>query len=79
MVMSKDLEDLLTLVEGRAQLLRETADSAAAVRRFISAEISAHLANPDFSETLPAFFRSDSVSQQRLQSIRERLVRLSQL
>jgi hypothetical protein len=79
MVMSKDLEDILTLVEGCAQLLGETATSAPAVRGFIAAEISTHLGKPDFSESLSAFFRSDSVSQQRLRAVRERLERLAQL
>lgn len=79
MIMSKDLEDILTLVEGRAELPGETAAASPAVRNFIASEISTHLGNPDFLEVLPAFYRSDAVSQQRLRNVQSQLHRLTQL
>lgn len=64
---SHDLEDIITLVDGRAELATETRGSPADLRRFVADEITALLANRRFQDALPGYLRPDLASQQRLE------------
>lgn len=51
--LSHDLEDIITVVDGRAELLAELAAAPSAVRRFIAEQFQAVLNHTDFSNVLP--------------------------
>lgn len=51
--LSHDLEDIITVVDGRDELLAELAASPSEVRHFIAAQFQAVLNHTDFSNVLP--------------------------
>jgi predicted nucleotidyltransferase len=51
--LSHDLEDVITVVDGRDELLQELAAAPAEVRRFVAGQFQAMLNHPDFSNVLP--------------------------
>jgi hypothetical protein len=70
---SHDLEDIVTLVDGRPEIVAEVADADPAVRAYIAAEIRVLLDNADFIEALPGFLLPDAGSQARRGFLEERL------
>jgi predicted nucleotidyltransferase len=63
---SHDLEDILTLVDGRDTLLAEINGAATELRQYLSATFSEWLLNQDFLQALPGHLPADSASQRRL-------------
>ena len=51
--LSHDLEDIITVVDGRIELLAELAAAPGEVRRFVAGHFQAVLNHPDFSNVLP--------------------------
>jgi hypothetical protein len=51
--LSHDLEDMITLVDGRAAIVEEVAAATAEIRQFVSNEFSKILKHPDFRDALP--------------------------
>lgn len=76
---SHDLEDVITLIDGRAGIIREVAAASPAARDYIAQTILGFLASPDFLDALPGHFPLDPVAGPRRQIVLERLKRLSQL
>jgi hypothetical protein len=70
---SHDLEDVVTLVDGRPTITAEVAAADAEVRAYIATEIRALLENPDFIEALPGFLLPDAGSQARRHLLEARL------
>ena len=70
---SHDLEDVVTLVDGRPTITAEVAATDREVREYIAAEVRALLDNPDFIEALPGFLLPDAGSQARRRVLEERL------
>jgi predicted nucleotidyltransferase len=70
---SHDMEDIITVVDGRATLLDEVKRSDLALREYLVVEFSALLTNPRFVESLSGHLPGDSGSQQRLPRLRARL------
>jgi hypothetical protein len=70
---SHDLEDIVTLVDGRPTITAEVAAAGPEVRVYIATEIRALLDNPDFIEALPGFLLPDAGSQARRALLAERL------
>ena len=66
---SRDLEDIILLIDGREELVDELADADADVRAFIAAEIGALLDERRFTDTVFGFLRADAASQERADSI----------
>src|SRR6185437_2252247 len=62
---SHDLEDVVTVVDGRPEIVDDVATAAAEIRAYISSEIRSLLANPDFMEALPGFLLPDPANQAR--------------
>jgi hypothetical protein len=75
--LSKDLEDIIILLDGCEGIVSEVKESAPEVRQFVAHELSEHIGNVDFQNALPGYFRSDKVSNQRMLLVRDRLTRLS--
>jgi len=70
---SHDLEDLMTVVDGRASLLEECRLSPPELQNGLAAQFRELLASSDFIEALPAFLPPDQASQQRLPDLLETL------
>jgi hypothetical protein len=74
---SHDLEDIITVVDGRLEIVDDVAAANREVRTYISAEIGALLKNADFTEALPGFLLPDTASQARRTILEQRLIALS--
>lgn len=72
-VASHDLEDIITVVDGRPEIVSEVATAGADVRDYIGTEIQALLDNPDFVEALGGFLLPDAGSQRRRPLLEARL------
>ena len=74
---SKDLEDIITLIDGRAELVHEvSAFSDDAAKSFISAAITSLLTDEFIHEALPGYLPGDDASQARARLIVERMNKL---
>lgn len=71
--MSHDLEDIITLVDGRPELIAEIAAAEPAVREYIASEVQALLDRQDFVDALSGFLLPDAGSQARRSNLVERL------
>lgn len=70
---SHDMEDIITVVDGRATLLDEINASDSEFREYLVAEFCALMSNPRFVEALGGHLPGDSGSQARLPRLRARL------
>jgi hypothetical protein len=77
LVASHDLEDIITVVDGRPAMVDDVAAASDDVRAYIAAEIRALLDNRDFNEALAGFLLPDSASQARRGMIEGRLRAIS--
>lgn len=74
---SKDIEDILAVVDGRPTILTECLDGGRAVRRFVADRIRVLLQDPDFIDSLPGAAPGGSVEQQRIPILAARLEALA--
>lgn len=74
---SHDLEDIITVIDGRVELLEDVRTSALPLRAYIAHEIGALLRNPEFGQALPGHLAGDETSQARMPLIKERLRQLA--
>lgn len=72
-LLSHDLEDVVTLVDGRPELVAEVAAAEPEVRGSIASEITTLMANPEFLEALWGFLLPDAASQARRSVLERRL------
>lgn len=70
---SHDLEDVIAVIDSRAEIVGELASSDAEVKDFISSLIREFLSDKYFLEALPGKLEGDAASQARLPIIVERL------
>ena len=70
---SHDLEDILTVVDGRPELVSEIGAAEPEVRAFIAGEIRTLLRAPDFVDAVPGFLLPDAASQARRALLEGRL------
>jgi hypothetical protein len=76
---SHDMEDIVTVVDGRDSLLDEATHSPTELRKYLSAEISALTNSDDFLDSLAGHLPADAGSQSRLPVLIERLRSLAAL
>jgi hypothetical protein len=76
-VASHDLEDIISVVDGRSEIVDDVAAAVDDVRAYIGAEIRALLDNRDFTEALAGFLLPDPASQARRRLLEGRLHSLS--
>jgi hypothetical protein len=74
-----DLEDFITLVDTRVELLDEVRRADDELREFIAEETASLLAQPSFFEAVPGHLNGDAASQARLPGLLDRLRRLAAL
>ena len=73
---SHDLEDLLTVVDGREAIVQEIAD-AMEVRAYIAEEFRGMLETRAFLDALSGYLLPDAGSQQRLPILKDRLKKIA--
>lgn len=71
--LSHDLEDIVALIDGRAEIVGEIANATADVRAYIVSEVRGLISDADFREAIPAFLLPDAASQSRRALLEERL------
>jgi hypothetical protein len=75
---SHDLEDVITVIDGRPEIVREVRDAPPDVRGYVASEMRRLLGTRQFLDALPGFLLPDSASQARQPLLRERLNALAQ-
>jgi predicted nucleotidyltransferase len=71
--LSHDLEDIITVIDGRPEIVEEVARAEPALRQYLSAQCSELLADRDFHEALPGYLLPDEASQLRVGLIMQRM------
>jgi predicted nucleotidyltransferase len=74
--MSHDLEDIVTVIDGRAELAEEVRVALADLQQYLSREFRTLLSNRDFQDALPGHLLPDAASQQRLSLVVKRMQQL---
>lgn len=70
---SHDLEDIITVIDGRPELLQEIGQADDELRCYIAAEIKALLEDHNFLAALPGHLPGDAASQARLPELVRRM------
>ena len=70
---SHDLEDIITVVDGRQELAQEIDQADGELRRYIAAEINTLLEDHNFLMALPGHLPGDAASQARLPELIRRM------
>jgi hypothetical protein len=70
---SHDLEDLISVVDGRPSLADELQAASEDLRAYVAAEIGALLEDPRFVDALPGHLLPDAASQARIGLVLRRL------
>ena len=74
---SHDLEDLISVVDGRPELAAEVQTGAVDLRAYVRAEINGLLGTPGFLDALPGYLLPDAASQSRISIVLRRLNELA--
>lgn len=74
---SHDIEDIMVIVDGRAELLAEIAAAPAEVADYLRSEMAALLLNERFVSTIPMHFLGSDEEQGRVPIVMERLRRIA--
>lgn len=76
---SHDLEDIITVVDRRPELLAECRAAAPELRAYLAAEFSDLFSHPEFETALSGHLPGDAFSQQRARPLAETLRELTRL
>ncbi len=74
---SHDLEDLITVIDGRERIVEEIAAAGPSLRTYVTEAMAALVSSEDFMEALPGHLPSDSASQGRLAGLRRKLTAIA--
>lgn len=70
---SHDLEDFITVIDGRADIVMEIDRAPAALRGYVTGAVRGLMGDDSFNEAMPGHLPSDRASQQRLPMLRAKL------
>ncbi len=76
---SHDLEDIITVIDGRAEIIEEISRAPEDVRDYISGKIRGLLHTRQFLDALPGYLLPDEASQGRLRILTERLTQIAEM
>jgi len=76
---SEDLEDIITVIDGRPELTSEVREAEPEVRTYIAEKLREFLAEEDFLDAIPGYLLPDSASQARVVIVLDRLKALATL
>ncbi|MCU7835059.1 MAG: hypothetical protein KZQ83_07345 [gamma proteobacterium symbiont of Taylorina sp.] len=74
---SHDLEDIISVIDGRSELQTEIYDTTPELRKFIQDKLSQLINDEQFIEALPGYLSPDSASQKRLKPLKEKISKLA--
>lgn len=74
--MSHDLEDIVTVIDGRAELVEEVRVAGRDLQEYLSREFRTLLSNREFTDALPGHLLPDVASQKRLGLVLKRMQHL---
>jgi hypothetical protein len=72
-VSSHDLEDIITVVDGRPEIVDDVSTANERVRTYVATELRSLLDNQDFIEALAGYLLPDAASQARRGILEQRL------
>lgn len=70
---SHDLEDIITVIDGRANIVNEVAEAESGLKVFVTTSIGRLMRDADFDESLSGQLPLDAASQARLPLLRQKL------
>ncbi len=76
---SSDLEDIITVVDGRPSLVEEISNSPSVLRNYIGKEIGKFLDSREFANALSGLLAGDEISQARIPTVLRTLESLRSL
>jgi len=76
---SHDMEDIITLIDGRPEVVEEVSNAPADVKEFLADEFERFLKNRAFLDALPGHLMPDLASQQRVPVLMERIRAVAKL
>jgi predicted nucleotidyltransferase len=71
--MSRDVEDIVSVVDGRAEIVAEVEQTEPSLQQYLNAEFSTWLEERDFLEALPGHLLPDASSQERIRIVLTRI------
>lgn len=77
-MLSHDMEDIVSVIDGRDEIVVEVGAAEAGVRRYIAEQFGELLNNPDFLDALPGYLPGDAGSQRRLPLLLDRLKKMTE-
>jgi hypothetical protein len=76
---SPDIEDIISVIDGRPEIISEVRESDSKLKRYLAACFKELLRDRDFHYTLPGILPGDQASQARVPIILSRLQTISEL
>jgi len=76
---SHDLEDIITIMDGRASIVEEIASLPPPIREFIANQFNRFLDEPDFHDAFPGHLSGISGARQRADLVKSRFVAIAAL
>lgn len=73
------MEDIITVIDGRGEIIDEISRAPEDVREYISGKIAGLLKNRQFLDALPGYLLPDDGSQGRLKILMERLNQIAEM
>lgn len=77
--MSRDLEDVITVIDGRPELVQEISQSPQDLRSYMVEQFRSLLVNASFRDALPGHLLPDAASQQRITIVVSRIQKIIDL
>ncbi len=72
-LLSHDLEDIISLIDGRPEIINDISNSAKNLKQYLSREFSAFIHNNQFTEALPGHLNYTQESEDRKKIVLERM------
>lgn len=76
---SHDLEDIITVLDGRREITDEISRAPEDVREYISGKIAGMLKTRQFLDALPGYLLPDDASQGRMRILMDRLTQIAEM
>lgn len=74
---SHDMEDIISIINGRKEIIGEVASSSPELRAFLSETFAAFLADEDFLESIPGHLLPDPANQGRYAIVLDRIKQIA--
>jgi len=78
-LLSRDMEDIITVLDGRPEIVEEVQKSEKRLRIHLTQRFATLLQDQRFTDALPGYLPSDAASQKRLPALLERIRAISEL